>query len=62
MFDFLFQNKNGEQQSYMDMISVEIKKLELSKMAIQKAKGMISHAIAKSEFIVQRQKTIYIGF
>lgn len=55
MFDFLFQNKNGEQQSYMDMISVEIKKLELSKMAIQKAKGMISHAIAKSEFIVQRK-------
>lgn len=55
MFDFLFQNKNGEQQSYMDMITVEIKKLELSKMAIQKAKGMISHAIAKSEFIVQRK-------
>lgn len=55
MFDFLFQNKNGELQSYMDMISVEVKKLELSKMAIQKAKGMIAHAIAKSEFVVQRK-------
>lgn len=54
MFDFLFQNKNGRLQSYMDMISVEVKKLELSKMAIQKAKGMIAHAIAKSEFVVQR--------
>ncbi len=54
MFDFLFQNKKGEMQSYMDMISVEVKKLKLSKLAIQKAVGMIAHAIAKSEFVVQR--------
>lgn len=56
MFDFLFQNKKGETQSYVDMISVEVKKLELSKMAIQKAVGMIAHAIAKSEFVVQRKE------
>lgn len=55
MFNFLFQNKKGEAQSYLDVISVEVKKLELSKMAIQKAKGMIAHAIAKSEFVVQRK-------
>lgn len=54
MFDFLFQSKKGEMQSYMDMISVEVKKLKLSKLAIQKAVGMIAHAIAKSEFVVQR--------
>lgn len=56
MFDFLLKNKKGEVQSYMDMISVEVKKLKLSKLAIQKAVGMIAHAIAKSEFIVQRRE------
>ena len=56
MFDFLLKNKKGEVQSYMDMISVEVKKLKLSKLAIQKAVGMIAHAIAKSEFIVQRSE------
>lgn len=55
MFDFLLKNKNNEIQSYMDMISVEIKKLKLSKLAIQKAVGMIAHAVAKSEFVVQRK-------
>lgn len=54
MFDFLFKSKNNEIQSYMDMVSVEIKKLKLSKLAIQKAAGMIAHAVAKSEFVVQR--------
>lgn len=54
MFDFIFKNKNNEIQSYMDMVSVEIKKLKLSKLAIQKAAGMIAHAVAKSEFVVQR--------
>lgn len=56
MFDFLFQNKKGEIQSYMDIISIEVKKLQLSKLAIQKAVGMIAHAVAKSEFVVQRRK------
>ena len=56
MFDFLFQNKKGEIQSYMDMISIEVKKLKIHKLAIEKAVGMIAHAIAKSEFIVQRKE------
>lgn len=56
MFDFLFQNKKGELQSYMDMITVEVTKLEIHKLAIQKAVGMIAHAIAKSEFVVQRKE------
>lgn len=54
MFDILFQGKKNEIKSYMDMISIEIKKLQISKLAIEKAVGMIAHAIAKSEFIVQR--------
>lgn len=55
MFDFLFQNKEKELRSYVDVISIETKKLQISVMAIQKAVGMIAHAIAKSEFIVQRK-------
>lgn len=54
MFDFLFQNKKGELYSYMDTISVDIQKLALSELAIEKAVGMIAKAIAKSEFIVER--------
>lgn len=54
MFNFLVQNKNGELQNYCDVISVDIKKIVLSKLAIEKAVGMISKAIAKSEFIVER--------
>lgn len=53
MFDFLFQNKKGELQSLSDLISVEVKKMKITKMAVEKAIGMIAHAIAKSEFIVQ---------
>lgn len=56
MFDFLMQNKKGELQSYADLISVEIKKMKMTNMAIEKAVGMIAHAIAKSEFIVQTPK------
>lgn len=54
MFDFLFQNKKGELYSYIDTISVDIQKLALSELAIEKAVGMIAKAIAKSEFIVER--------
>lgn len=55
MLDFLFKNKENEIQSIMDIISVDIKKLEISKLAFNKGVGMIAHAIAKSEFIVQRE-------
>lgn len=55
MFDFFFKSKSGEKLPCSEVISVEIKKLALSKMAIDKAVGMIAHAIAKSEFVVQRK-------
>lgn len=54
MFDFLFREKDGEEESITELITVDIKKLELSKMAIEKAENMIAKAIAKSEFVVQR--------
>ena len=56
MFDFFFKSKSGEKLPYSEVISVEVKKLALSKMAIDKAVGMIAHAIAKSEFVVQRKE------
>lgn len=55
MFDFLFRDKGGEEKSIMELITVDIKKLALSKMAIEKAENMIAKAIAKSEFVVQRR-------
>ena len=55
MFDFFIQKKDREMQSYLDLISIDIKKMQLSKMAIEKAVGMIAKAVAKSEFIVQRK-------
>lgn len=55
MFDFFFQKKDRELQSYLDLIAIDIKKMKLSKLAIEKAVGMIAKAIAKSEFIVQRK-------
>ena len=55
MFDFLFKDKKGEIESYMEIISVDGAKLLLSRFAIEKAVGMIANAIAKSEFVVQRK-------
>lgn len=56
MFELFFKNKRGEVEPHSEIISVEVKKLALSKMAIDKAIGMIAHAIAKSEFVVQRKE------
>lgn len=53
MFDCLFQNKKRELKSISDLISIEIKKMKITNMAIEKAVGMIAHAIAKSEIVVQ---------
>ncbi len=55
MFDFFIQKKDREMQSYLDLIAIDIKKMKLSKLAIEKAVGMIAKAVAKSEFIVQRK-------
>ncbi len=55
MFDLLFQDKKGKLQSYMESISLDIENIEISKLAIEKAVGMIAKAVAKSEFVVQRK-------
>lgn len=52
----VFKSRKIMIEEYMNELSIEIRKLELSKLAIEKAANMIAKAIAKSEFIVQRKK------
>lgn len=52
----VFKSRKIMVEEYMNELSIEIRKLELSKLAIEKAANMIAKAIAKSEFIVQRKK------
>jgi HK97 family phage portal protein len=52
MFDFLFQNKNGEIESLLDLISVNLTKIQAAGFAYEKAVSMIAKAIARSEIIV----------
>lgn len=60
MFEFLFQNKKGELESVSEIITINVTKLSLSLMAMEKAESMIAKAIAKSEFVVQRGPERYI--
>lgn len=53
MFDFLFQDRNKEMQSLAEIIAVDMEKLNLSKLAIEKAVLMIAKAIAKSDILIQ---------
>ena len=53
MFDFLFINRDKEMQSLAEVIAVDLGKLNLSKLAIEKAISMIAKAIAKSDILIQ---------
>ncbi len=55
MFDWFFNARDGTRQSAVELIKVDVKRLQISKMALEKAVGMIAKAIAKSEFVVQRK-------
>lgn len=55
MFDFLFKSGGEKEKSIMEMITINASKAMISDMALEKAVGMIAKAIAKSEFIVQRE-------
>lgn len=52
MFDFLFQNKKGEYESLLDIISTDLDKIHLADLAQEKAMSMISKALAKSEIVL----------
>lgn len=55
MFDFLFQDRNKEIQSLAEIIAIDMEKLNLSKLAIEKAIMMITKAIAKSDILIQTE-------
>lgn len=55
MFDFLFRDKNNGLQSLAETITIELKKLNIAKLAVEKAETMIAKAIAKSDILIQTQ-------
>lgn len=55
MFNFLFRDRNKEIQSLAEIIAVDMEKLNLSKLAIEKAIMMIAKAIAKSDILIQTE-------
>lgn len=59
MFDFIFNKKNGQTDSLMELITINTQKALISDMAIEKANNMIAKAIAKSEFVVNRNGKNY---
>lgn len=53
MFDFLFQNKTEDKYiNLLDIIGTDLEKINLSKLAQEKAMSMIAKAIAKSEIVL----------
>ena len=57
MFDFLFKNREKEIQSLLDVIMIDVAKLNLSKLAIEKAVSMIAKAVAKSDILIQTDRS-----
>ena len=55
MFNFFIQNRNKEMQSLTEIIAVDMAKLNLSRLAIEKAMLMIAKAIAKSDILIQTE-------
>lgn len=55
MFNFFTQNKNDELQSLAETITIELEKLNIAKLAVEKAETMIAKAIAKSDILIQTQ-------
>ena len=55
MFNFFTQNKNDILQSLAETITIELEKLNIAKLAVEKAETMIAKAIAKSDILIQTQ-------
>ena len=55
MFNFSFKDKNNGLQSLAETITIELEKLNIAKLAVEKAETMIAKAIAKSDILIQTQ-------
>lgn len=52
MFEWLFKNQKGDLVDMLDIIAVSMSKIQLAKLAEEKAINMIANAIAKSEIVL----------
>ena len=52
MFEWLFRDKTGEITDILDVISVNMSRIQLAALAEEKAVNMIANAIAKSEIVL----------
>ena len=55
-FDWLIDRGNGKVESYLEILSEDLAKLNASRYAIHKCIGIIGNAIAKSEIVIQGSK------
>lgn len=55
-FDFLFQNKDGEYESLLDIVSAGIEQAQIAMLAEAKAVNMIANAVSKSEVVLSDGK------
>ena len=52
MFEWLFKDKKGDTVDLLDIIAFNLNKIQLAKLAQEKAINMIANAIAKSEIVL----------
>ena len=52
MFEWFFKNNNGQLTDILDAITVSMNRVQLAKLAEEKAINMIANAIAKSEIVL----------
>lgn len=56
MFKFLFKKNTGELVDLLEIIALDMEKIQLAALAREKAIGMIANAIAKSEIVISTGK------
>lgn len=56
MFEWLFRKKTGETVDLLDIIAFNLNRIQLAKLAQEKAINMIANAIAKSEIVLSTGK------
>lgn len=56
MFEWIFRKKTGETVDLLDIITVGMNRLQLARLAEEKAVSMIANAIAKSEIVLSTGK------
>lgn len=56
MFEFFHKTKSGELVDLLEIIALDLEKIQLAALAREKAIGMIAKAIAKSEIVISTGK------